>query len=200
VSAGKWDRIKLLHSRKRPELAGMTLLEISRRMGVDPWDACFDVLLDGEMRVPILGATIAEKDMCDIIRHPTASIEADRRTVAPHGPTSTLGIDPNFYGAFTRFLKRYVREQAMLSLEEAIKKLSGLSAQRLGFRDRGLLREEMWADITVFDLSRLADQATFEKPAQYSIGIEYVFVNGQKVLEHGQPTGSRPGKFLAKSL
>jgi N-acyl-D-aspartate/D-glutamate deacylase len=203
VSAGRWDRVKLLNCEKNRELLSKTFEEIAKIKGVDPWEAAYDILLaegtTDTLRVVITGATTAEKDSIEVVKHPTASICSDRTTASLKGPTSKQGLDPNVFGAFPRFLKRHVREKRSLTLEETIKKMTGLSAQRLRFKDRGLLREGMWADVTVFDLSEITDRATFEKPYEYSAGVEYVFVNGQKALEHGQPTGLRSGKFIKRS-
>jgi N-acyl-D-aspartate/D-glutamate deacylase len=103
---------------------------------------------------------------------------------------------PREYGTFARVLGRYVRERGVLTLEEAVRKMSGATAQRLGLQDRGLLREGFFADVAVFDPDRVVDRATFPEPHQYAEGVEYVLVNGELVVDGGEHTGARPGRVL----
>jgi N-acyl-D-amino-acid deacylase len=126
------------------------------------------------------------------MRHPMTAVGSD-------GGISILGQGvphPREYGTFARVLGRYVREKKTIPLEEAIRKMSNATAQRLGIADRGLLRAGFFADIAVFDPERVTDNATFEKPHQYATGVQYVLVNGQIVVERGKHTGARPGRVL----
>jgi N-acyl-D-amino-acid deacylase len=126
------------------------------------------------------------------MQHPATAIGSD-------GPLSVFGVGaphPRQYGTFARVLGHFVRERGVITLEDAIRKMSSLTAQRLGIRDRGLLAENYYADIAVFDADEIIDMATFEEPHQYAVGMKYVLVNGQLVVEDGQHTGRRPGKIL----
>ena len=133
-----------------------------------------------------------ERDVERIMRHPATAIGSD-------GGVSVFGAGvphPREYGAFARVLGRYVRERGVLTLEEAVRKMSGATAARLGLQDRGLLREGFFADVAVFDPERVIDRATFEQPHQYAAGVEYVLVNGVLVVDGGEHTGARPGRVL----
>ncbi|MCY3844588.1 MAG: amidohydrolase family protein, partial [Acidobacteria bacterium] len=133
-----------------------------------------------------------EGDVERIMRHPATAIGSD-------GGISVFGESvphPREYGTFARVLGRYVRERGVLTLEEAVRKMSGATAQRIGLRDRGLLREGFFADIAVFDPERVIDHATFEQPHQYAEGVEFVLVNGALVVDGGEHTGARPGRVL----
>jgi N-acyl-D-amino-acid deacylase len=149
-----------------------------------------DIVSDG-------GATVVfhhlgNEDVDRIMRHPAAAIGSD-------GPLSVFGVGaphPRQYGTFAGVLGYYVRERGIISLEEAVRKMSSMSAQRLGIRDRGLLVEGYFADIAIFDSDEIKDMATFESPHQYAVGMKYVLVNGELVVEEGKHTGRRPGKVL----
>ena len=133
-----------------------------------------------------------EGDVERIMRHPATAIGSD-------GGVSVFGASvphPREYGTFARVLGRYVRERGVLTLEEAVRKMSGATAQRLGLQDRGLLREGFFADVAVFDPDRVVDRATFPEPHQYAEGVEYVLVNGTLVVDGGEHTGARPGRVL----
>jgi len=198
----RWDRILLNYSRASPELVGRTFEEIAKIKGKDPWNAALDVVVDeGEkartLSLPILGASTAETDSLMAMKHPVASICSDRAVLAPYGVLAKGG-DPNSYGAFPRVFRKYVRERGIFTVEEAVKKMTSIAAQSIGLRDRGMIREGMCADITVFDQERIADKATIEMPTQYPEGIDYVLVNGLTVIERGKHTGALPGRVLRK--
>jgi N-acyl-D-aspartate/D-glutamate deacylase len=124
------------------------------------------------------------------------SVNTDASGVAPDGPFGKEGTHPRAYGSFTRILGHYVRDERLMSLEFAVRKMTSLAAQRVGLTDRGLLRPGLFADITVFDPATVNDRATFERPHQPSVGIAFVFVNGQAVLRRGKMTDARPGRGL----
>ena len=133
-----------------------------------------------------------ETDVERIMQHPVTAIGSD-------GGVSVFGQSvphPREYGTFARVLGRYVRERGVLTLEEAVRKMSGATAQRLGLQDRGLLREGLFADIAVFDPARVSDRAMFSEPHQYAEGFEYVLVNGTLVVDGGEHTDARPGRVL----
>ena len=120
----------------------------------------------------------------------------DFGAVAPDGPLQMRQVHPRAYGTFPRILGRYVRDEHALTLEAAIRKMTGVAAERMGLKERGILREGTYADITVFDPATIADRATFADPHQLSVGIRYVLVNGRFTLDDGRLTGERPGRAL----
>jgi N-acyl-D-aspartate/D-glutamate deacylase len=130
------------------------------------------------------------------LAQPWCSIGSDGSAYAIEGPLRRGYPHPRNFGTFPRVLGVYVREQGLLRLEDAVRKMTALNASKLGLRDRGLLREGFFADITVFDPQRVIDRSTYENPFEYSEGIDYVIVNGEVVLDQGKHTGKRPGKVL----
>jgi dihydroorotase/N-acyl-D-amino-acid deacylase len=176
-------------------MEGKNLAELTLEAGMSPTpENAADVVMD---IVKAGGATavyhaIGPEDVDRIMQHPATAIGSD-------GPLSVFGVGaphPRQYGTFARVLGHFVRERGVITLEDAIRKMSSLTAQRLGIRDRGLLAENYYADIAVFDADEIIDMATFEEPHQYAVGMKYVLVNGQLVVEDGQHTGRRPGKIL----
>jgi N-acyl-D-amino-acid deacylase len=133
------------------------------------------------------------------MRRPWVSFGSDGSAVRLDGILGQGNPHPRWYGTFPRVLGIYVREEHVLTLEEAVRKMTALNAEKLGFSDRGLLREGMKADVTVFDPHRVIDKATFQAPNQYAVGIEYVFVNGVLVIEKGEHLGTKPGRILRKN-
>ena len=130
------------------------------------------------------------------LRQPFVSIGSDGTAVKTEGPLARGNPHPRYYGTFPRVLGRYVREEKVLTLEDAVRKMTSANAAKARQLDRGILRPGQWADVTVFNPTTIIDHATFEQPHQYSTGIEYVFVNGALVLEKGRHTGARPGMVL----
>jgi N-acyl-D-aspartate/D-glutamate deacylase len=128
------------------------------------------------------------------MKHPATAFGSDGGVSSLE--TATGVPHPRQYGTFARVLGVYVRERHVITLEDAIRKMTSLTAQRLNIRDRGLLREGYYADIAVFDPERIKDMSTFEKPHQYAVGVQFVLVNGQLVVENGKHTGARPGQII----
>ena len=185
ISRNAWD----------PSMAGKNLAELTIETGMDPTpenaaEVVFEILKGG-------GATavyhaISTDDVDRIMQHPVTAIGSD-------GPVGIFGEGaphPRQYGTFARVLGHYVRERGVLTLEEAVRKMSSQTALRLGIHNRGLLTEGYFADITVFDADEIIDKATFEDPHQYAVGVKFVLVNGEIVVENGQHTGRRPGKII----
>jgi N-acyl-D-aspartate/D-glutamate deacylase len=164
----------------------------------DNLDVLFDVLLEEGGSVPTVYAHHTEKDMRLALVQPWCSIGSDGSAYATEGPLRRGNPHPRNFGTFPRVLGVYVREVGLLRLEDAVRKMTALNAAKLGIMDRGLLRPGMFADVTLFDAGRVIDRATYEKPFQYSEGIEYVVVNGTLVLERGKHTGARPGRALRR--
>jgi N-acyl-D-aspartate/D-glutamate deacylase len=130
------------------------------------------------------------------LKQPFVSIGSDGTAVATEGPLARGNPHPRYYGTFPRVLGRYVREAKLITMEEAIRKMTSANASKIRIYDRGLLRPGMAADVTVFNPATIIDKATFEQPHQYAEGVEYVIVNGTLVLDRGRHTGARPGVIL----
>ncbi|MGH9788671.1 MAG: cyclase family protein [Candidatus Acidiferrales bacterium] len=189
----------MVSSVDNPELKayeGQRLHEIARARGQDPIEALFDVLLADQARTGAIYFLMKEEDVIEAMKQPWVSVGTDYPAVRTDGPLSTWKPHPRAYGTFPRILRRYVRDLKLMSLEDAIRKMTSLAAQRVGLRDRGLLQPGYYADVVVLDLERIRDLATFEQPQQYSTGVEYVLVNGQVVLDNGQMTDALPGRVL----
>ena len=179
------------------DLQGKRISEIAAARHRDPVETIFDILLaEGSHRTDAVYFVMSEPDVRAGLKTWWVAVNTDFGGVAPDGPLGAQSAHPRAYGTFPRILGRYVRDSSLMPLEFAVRKMTSLAAQRVGLNDRGLLRPGMFADITVFDPATVGDRATFDKPHQPSVGIEYVFVNGQAVLRRGQLTTSRPGRGL----
>jgi dihydroorotase/N-acyl-D-amino-acid deacylase len=176
-------------------LQGKTIAEIAKSERKDPIDTIFDLLIeDPEMSVAVFA--MSEQDIAYALKQPWVSIDNDSQGTAPDGILGQQHPHPRAYGTFPRILRKYVREEKLLTLQDAIRKFSALPAQRMRLTDRGVLKEGMWADVVVFDPASIRDVATFENPNQLSVGMEYVLVNGVPVVERGKMTDALPGKVL----
>jgi N-acyl-D-aspartate/D-glutamate deacylase len=164
--------------------------------GKRPMDVLFDTLIANGASVPTVYFHHAEEDMRYALRQPFVSVGSDGTAVKIGTATAAGHPHPRYYGTFARVLGRYVREERLLTLEEAVRKMTSANTAKVHVYDRGLLRPGQWADLTVFDAARVADRATFEQPHQYATGVVWVIVNGQVVLGQGQHTGARPGVIL----
>ena len=177
-------------------LDGRRLSDIALERRRDPIETLFDIVLADRARTGAIYFTMNEEDVQAALRTWWVAVNCDASGVAPDGPFGNDGTHPRAYGSFPRILGLYVRQLKLMPLEFAVRKMTSLAAQRVGLIDRGLLRPGMFADVTVFDPATVSDRATFEKPHQPSVGIEYVFVNGAAVLRRGQVTTARPGRGL----
>ena len=139
---------------------------------------------------------MSEPDVLLALQQLWVSINNDSSGSSPEGLLGREHPHPRAYGTFPRILRKYVREEKKLSLEDAIRKFSALPAQRMRLTDRGVLKQDMWADVVIFDPATIRDLATFENPNQLSQGMEYVLVNGVPVIDQGKMTGALPGKVL----
>ncbi|MCL6474582.1 MAG: D-aminoacylase [Firmicutes bacterium] len=194
-----WHRVVIAVARNHRDLQGHSIAQIARERGCHPLDCVLDILIEEHTFVSAARFTLSEQDVQTVLRHPLTMIGSDAIATAPLGKMSVDRVHPRNYGTFPRVLGRYTRELRLLTLQEAVYKMTGLPAQRLGLRDRGVLREGTVADITVFHPLTVADRATFDEPHQIPAGIEYVFVAGKTALEHGVPTGVRAGTVLDKN-
>ena len=177
-------------------LVGKTLAEIAKQRGKDPIDTLFDLLIEDEAYTSVAVFGMSEPDVALALVQPWVSIDNDSEGTSTEGLLGKEHPHPRAYGTFPRILRKYVREEKKLRLEEAIRKFTSQPAQRMGFADRGVLKMGMWADIVVFDPETVRDLATFENPNQLSQGMDYVLVNGVPVIDNGKMTGALPGKVL----
>ncbi|HZO42100.1 MAG TPA: D-aminoacylase [Methylomirabilota bacterium] len=194
-----WDVVRIAVAPHQPEDAGRTLGELARRRRVDPLDAVCDFLIADRGATRILITSMAEPDVLEITGTPWVLVGSDANSLATSGVTSQGKPHPRSYGTHARLLGTLVRDRRVLSLPTAIHKTTGASAAALGLADRGMLREGYWADVTVFDPSRIAELATYDDPHQYSVGVSTVLVNGEVVLDGGDHTGALPGRVLKRN-
>jgi N-acyl-D-amino-acid deacylase len=197
-AAGSPDRILLVEfkSEALKPLAGKTLAEVARARGRDPWETVLDLVYEDRTRVGVVFFLMSEDNVRRQLRLPWVSFGSDAASMAPEDPFTRSSAHPRAYGNFARLLGRYVRDEKLMPLEEAVRRLTGLPAGNLGLRERGLLQEGMFADVAVFDPATIADRATYDRPHQYAVGMRHVFVNGVAVLRDGEHTGARPGRAL----
>ena len=181
--------------RLRP-LTGKTLAEVARLRGKDEQETVLDLVLEDRSRVTAVFFSMSEDNLRKILRLPWVSFGSDGASLAPEGPFLASLTHPRAYGNFARILGRYVRDEQVIPLAEAIRRASALPAANLGLDRRGLLADGMFADVVVFDPVTIADRATFENPHQYAVGMRHVFVNGIQVLRDGEHTGATPGRAL----
>jgi N-acyl-D-amino-acid deacylase len=177
-------------------LQGMRLDAIAKQWNEDPIDALFDFLVKDNAGTFVAVFGMSEPDVELALKQPWVSIDNDASASSPEGILGQEHPHPRAYGTFPRILRKFVREQHLLTLPDAIRKFSALAAQREHLTDRGVLKKGMWADIVVFDPATVTDKATFEDPAQFSVGMEYVLVNGVPVIAQGKMTGALPGQVL----
>ena len=198
TATGSWEGM-LLVSLANPEykkFEGKRMNEVIAAIGGDEIDVLFKVLQDNKGSVPTIYFHHNEDDMRHALQQPFVSIGSDGTAVKTEGPLAKGHPHPRYYGTFPRVLGRYVRDEKVISLEEAIRKMTSANAAKIGIYDRGVIRAGAWADVTVFNPETVIDNSTWEKPHQYASGIEYVLVNGETVLAKGQHTNARPGKIL----
>ena len=187
--------ISLVRNPALVNLQGKTMDVIARQWDKDPIDAIFDLLIQ-DPTAEIVGFAMYEPDVTLALHQPWVSIDNDSSGTSPEGILGQEHPHPRAYGTFPRILRKYVREEKELTLEDAIRKFSALPAQRMRLTDRGVLKAGMWADIVIFDPATVRDVATYDNPNQLSQGMEYVLVNGVPVIDQGKMTGALPGKVL----
>ena len=197
-AAGSADRVLLVEfkSDKLKPLTGKTLAEVARIRGENPVDTIMNLVLEDRSRVGTVYFMISEDNIRKQIVLPWVSFGSDAASMAPEPPFTKSSTHPRAYGNFARVLGKYVRDDKVLTLAEAVRKLSGLPATNLELDRRGFLKEGMFADVVVFDPTAIADRATFENPHQYAVGMRHVFVNGAHVIRNGEHTGAKPGRAL----
>jgi N-acyl-D-aspartate/D-glutamate deacylase len=187
--------VSLQHERNK-RFQGRRMSELIQARGGNPADVLFDVLIEENGSVPTVFFHHSEPDMQLVMKQPWTSIGSDGAAVNPDGPSGRSHPHPRYYGTFPRVLGRYVRELKVLSLPEAVEKMTSMNADKIGITDRGRLKAGMAADVTIFDQDRVIDRATFEKPHQFPIGIRYVIVNGVVTVDDDKHTGALAGRVL----
>jgi N-acyl-D-amino-acid deacylase len=188
--------IGAVQNQKLRPLQGRTLADVAKQRKTDPITTLLDLLVEDNALTSVAVFGMAEPDVVLALKHPWVSINNDSEGTAPEGLLGEAHPHPRAYGTFPRILRKYVREEKQLTLEDAIRKFTSLAAQRMRLDDRGVLKAGMWADIVIFDPAQVRDRATFDKPNQLSEGMQWVLVNGVPVIADGKATGALPGKVL----
>lgn len=198
LSAGSPEKVILIGFKndKLKPLTGKTLGEVARMRGTDPENTILDLVLEDQSRVGTVYFLMDEENIKKQIKIPWVSFGSDAESMSPEGNFLKSNPHPRAYGNFARLLGKYVRDEKVISLEEAIRRLTSLPAGNLGLDRRGLLKKGYFADVVIFDPKTIADKATFEKPHQFAVGVRDVFVNGQQMLKDGNHTGKFSGRAL----
>ncbi len=199
IGAGSPDKILLFgfKSDKLKPLTGKSLADVSKMRGKDPITTIMDLIAEDESRIGTVYFLMSEENVKKELARSWISFGSDEASQAPEGVFLKSNPHPRAYGNFARILGKYVREEKVIPMTEAVRRLSGLPASNLGLDHRGFIQEGMFADIVIFDPATIADRATFEKPHQYAVGVKHVFVNGVQVLKDGEHTGAKPGRALS---
>ena len=194
-----WDKVLIAGSPQNRAYEGHTVAELAAAEAQPPHEWIFDALLETELQMTMISEYACEENLVLQLQHPRMMIGTDADGRAPQGILSQGLPHPRNYGTFPRILGRYVREQGILSLEEAIHRMCGLPAAKLRWQDRGLIKRGYAADLVILDPDTVIDRATYQAPHQYPLGIEHVLVNGQLVIRNGEHTGARPGQILGRT-
>jgi N-acyl-D-amino-acid deacylase len=191
-----WENVMIAWCATRKDAEGRRVTEIAAARGMAPFDAACELIADERGKAATILFQLDEADLRRALAHPRVMIGSDGSALAPYGELGAGKPHPRSYGTFPRVLGEYAREQRVLALAQAVHKMTGLPARRLGLRDRGVIRVGAKADLVVFDPRRVADQATYQDPHRYPVGIDHVVVNGRLVIKDGEHTGSLPGRVL----
>jgi N-acyl-D-amino-acid deacylase len=208
VDSDKWENLYLaagpdriiladFSAEKLKPLDGKSLAEIAKMRGKDPIETIMDLLVENEKRIGAMYFLMSEENVKKEIAKPWIAFGSDEASQAPEGVFLKSTPHPRAYGTFARVLGKYSRDEKLLTLSEAVRRLSALPATNLGLDHRGFIKEGMFADVVVFDPATIADRATFTQPRQYAVGMKQVFVNGKQVLKDGEHTGAKPGRALS---
>ncbi|MEZ5346900.1 MAG: amidohydrolase family protein [Pyrinomonadaceae bacterium] len=198
-AAGGWENIVLVYSgnKDNEKFEGKNLNQIAKELGKDPADAAFDLLLEGTGRVSALYFLMTESDVETAMKFPWVTFGSDAAASPTLVDPNTAGNGhPRGYGTFPRIIAEYVRKKKIISLEEAIRKMTSAPATRLRIAERGMIKEGLWADVVIFDYEKIQDNATYEYPFRTPSGIDNVIVNGVVVVENGKHTGAKPGRVI----
>ena len=198
LAAGSPERLLLVgfKNEKLKPLTGKSLAEVAKMRGTDPENTILDLIVEDQSRVGTVYFLMADENIKKQIALPWVSFGSDAESMAPEGAFLKSNPHPRAYGNFARLLGKYVREDKVISLQEAIRRLTSLPATNLGLDRRGLLKDGYFADVVIFDPKTIADKATFEKPHQFAVGVRDVFVNGVQMLKNGEHTGKFSGRAV----
>jgi N-acyl-D-amino-acid deacylase len=206
AKSGSWSKI-LIEEAENRNLTGKSIEEIAKETGKDPFDAVFDVIIKEKGQVSCVYEAYSEEDRRNVLSTPWSMISTDGSAIAPHGPTARGKPHPKSYGTFPMIFRKYVRGQSrpdltgdegqkLLTLEEAVKKMTSMPATRIGLHDRGLIKPGFWADTVIFDPQKISDKGTYFQGDIFPEGIEYVLINGVITMERGRHTGAGAGQVL----
>lgn len=195
-----WETVMVaaVDTEKNRSFEGKTMAEVASEMKKGPCDALFDFLLEEKLRISAIYFSMSEENLRRILQRPYVMVGSDSSARAINGPTRLGKPHPRTFGSFPRVLSKFVREEKVLTLEDAIRKMTSLPARRIGLKDRGLIKEGAFADLVVFNPERIHDTASYTEPYAYPMGIRHVIVNGTFVVKDGAHTGAMPGKVLRK--
>ena len=193
-----WDGVLVVFAKNNPQYNGKTIADIAKEQGKKPQEAAYDLLLAENTVVPAVMFGMSEEDVKYVMKSPIGMVGSDGSAISPNGILGIGRPHPRFYGTFPRVLGKYAREEKVISMEEAIRKMTSAPALRLGLKYRGLLREGFKADVVVFDPLTVKDEATFADPHRFPNGIPYVVCNGVFTIDKGKHTGALPGKMFRK--
>jgi N-acyl-D-amino-acid deacylase len=191
-----WSDALVSDSWNRPELLGKNIAQIAEEEGKDPLETVFDLIVASEGLISCVWFTMREEIVQTLMQHPLVVVSSDGSSLSPEGVLGRRKVHPRNYGTFPRILGHYVREEKVLPLEQAVKKMTSTTAERFGLTGRGVVRGGAWADLALFDAATVSDTATFTDPHQYPRGIPYVLVNGKLVIDQGEHTGALAGRLL----
>jgi N-acyl-D-aspartate/D-glutamate deacylase len=198
-AAGGWDGVILVNARNpaNAKYEQKSLTEIARLMNKEPADAAMDLVLQGQGRVMAIYHMMGEQDIETALKFPWTSIGSDAGAIMTLGQPDQTGLPhPRSFGNATRVIAEYVKKRHVLTLEDAVRKMTSWPATRMRLADRGMIKEGLWADVTIFDLDKLQDRATYDEPMLFPTGIEYVLVNGVVTIDHDKHTGAKAGRVL----
>ncbi len=194
-----WENLMISQCKTHREYQGRNIAELAREKNSNPYDFAFDLLIEEKGRVSLVVFEMDPKDVATIIKSPLSMIASDGSAIAPWGGMEDDQIHPRSYANFVNVLSKYVREEGVITLEEAIRKMTSMPAQKIGLHDRGLIRVGNWADVVIFDPKVVAPRATYMSPHQFPVGVKWVIVNGVVTVEGEKHTGARAGKVLRKT-
>jgi len=199
---GSWDNvlISFVRSDENKHVVGKTVLQGAKEAGKPCYEFARDLIIDEENRVSMIGFAMSEDNLKRVLAHPQVVVGSDGNSLAPYGPLGEGIPHPRSYGTFPRVLDKFVREENIMPLETAIRKMSGLVADKFGFEGRGYIREGGFADVVVFNPDTVIDKGTWSNPHQYPEGIDWVVVNGKIVIREGEHTGALPGRILKQKV
>ena len=198
-AAGGWDGVILVNARNpaNARYEQKSLSEIARMMNKEPADAAMDLVMQGQGRVMAIYHMMGEQDVETALKFPWTSIGSDAGAVMTLGKPDETGLPhPRSFGNATRVIAEYVKKRHVLTLEDAVRKMTSWPATRMRLADRGLIKQGLWADVTIFDLDHLQDRATYDDPMAFPTGIDYVLVNGVVTIDHDKHTGAKAGRVL----